>query len=63
MTLDKIKHYIGDDLFNFYGSLNAEQLQNCKKRLLQEFNKNIKIPVSILFKYTIEMEYINYLLK
>lgn len=63
MTTDKIKHYIGQELVNFYSSLNIEQLRECKKKLIQEFNSGIKLPNDIMFKYTIELEYINILLK
>jgi hypothetical protein len=63
MTIDKTTHYIGKELVEFYGSLTAEQLKTCKNKLIQEFNNEIKLPANILFKYTIELEYIKYLLK
>jgi hypothetical protein len=63
MTIDKTTHYIGKELVKFYGSLTTEQLKTCKNKLIQEFNNEIKLPANILFKYTIELEYIKYLLR
>jgi L-arabinose isomerase len=63
MTIDKITHYIGKNLVKFYGNLTAEQLKTCKNKLIQEFNSEIKLPNEIMFKYTIELEYINILLR
>lgn len=63
MTIDKIKHYIGERLVKFYGNLTSEQLKTCKSKLIHEFNGEIKLPNEIMFKYTIELEYINTLLR
>lgn len=63
MTIDKIKHYIGESLVKFYGNLTLEQLNTCKSKLIHEFNSEIKLTNEIMFKYTIELEYINTLLK
>lgn len=63
MTIDKTIHYVGKELVKFYGNLSAEQLKTCKNKLIQEFNNEIKLPTEILFKYTIELEYIKYLLE
>lgn len=63
MTTDKIKYYIGQEILNFYNSLNIEQLKECKRKLIYEFNNGVKLPNEIMFKYTIELEYINILLR
>ena len=63
MTIDKIKNHIGESLVKFYGNLTPEQLKTCKNKLIHEFNSEIKLPNEIMFKYTIELKYINILLK
>jgi hypothetical protein len=66
MTYDKIAHYIGKDQLNFIFMQPTDKLKQMKKALLYEFNevhpKN-PLPVQTLFKYTIELELINNLLK
>lgn len=66
MTYDKIAHYIGKEQVNFIYSQPADKLKQMKTELLYEFNqvhpKN-PLPVQTLFKYTIELELINNLLK
>jgi hypothetical protein len=66
MTHDKIVHYIGKEQVNFICIQPTDKLKQMKKDLLYEFNevhpKN-PLPVQILFRYTIELELINNLLK
>jgi len=66
MTYDKIAHYIGKEQVNFICMQPTDKLKQMKKDLLYEFNevhpKN-PLPVQTLFKYTIELELINNLLK
>ena len=66
MTHDKIAHYIGKDQLNFIFMQPTDKLKQMKKALLYEFNevhpKN-PLPVQILFKFTIELELIDKLLK
>lgn len=62
MTYDKIVHYIGKDLCEHIGSLNLEQLTKQKNELITEFNI-VKLPADIRFKRTIELTFINQLLK
>jgi hypothetical protein len=66
MTHDKIVHYIGKEQVNFICMQPTDKLKQMKKNLLYEFNevhpKN-PLPVQILFRYTIELELINNLLK
>jgi hypothetical protein len=62
MTYDKIVHYIGKDIAEFIGMQSAEKLQEMKKQLTEEF-KNNTIPNELKFKYCIELELINNLLK
>jgi len=66
MTYDKIAHYIGKEQVNFICSQSADKLKQMKKDLLYEFNEvhtKTPIPTEILFRYTIELELINNLLK
>jgi hypothetical protein len=66
MTYDKITHYIGKEQVNFICMQPTDKLKQMKTQLLYEFNevhpKN-PLPVQILFRYTIELELINNLLK
>jgi len=64
MRYDKIVHYIGADICNNIAQLTAEQLKERKKALISDMNIDaVKKDVSIFFKRTIELEYINNLLK
>ena len=66
MTYDKIAHYIGKDQLNFIFMQPTDKLKDMKKALLYEFNEvhtKTPIPTEILFRYTIELELINNLLK
>ena len=62
MTYDKIVHYLGKELVLFISSLAATKLQQMKKDIIQDMNLH-KLGSEILFKRTIELEYINNLLK
>ena len=66
MTYDKIAHYIGKEQTTFICSQRADKLKQMKSQLLYEFNEvhtKTPIPTEILFRYTIELELINNLLK
>lgn len=66
MTIDKIIHYIGKEQTEFILNQPIEKIKEMKKSLLYEFNQVhpvVKIPNDILFKYTIELELINRILK
>ena len=66
MTYDKITHYIGKEQTTFICSQPADKLKQMKSQLLYEFNEvhtKTPIPTEILFRYTIELELINNLLK
>jgi len=66
MTFDKIAHYIGKEQTTFICSQPADKLKQMKSQLLYEFNQvhpKTPLPVQTLFKYTIELELINNLLK
>lgn len=62
MTNDKIKHYLGAQIFEHISSLDETKLQKMKKAIVQDMNLNT-LPASILFTRTIELEYINRRLK
>jgi len=62
MTIDKITHHIGQNLTSFIASLNIEQLTKMKADILQDMNLH-KLGTEILFKRTIELEFINQRLK
>lgn len=60
MTIDKIKHYIGDNIVEFIGSLNEKQLQQMKSNILTDINlPQVKHDSKLLFKRVIELKYIN----
>ena len=61
MTIDKIKHYLKEPLFSHISRLNAEQLREQKKALLNDM-ATIKHTQDIIFNRTIELKYIKYLL-
>lgn len=58
MTIDKIKHYIGEQVFQHISNLDAPNLQAMKTAIIQDMNA-VKLPSDILFKRTIELKYIN----
>ena len=57
MTQDKIKHYIGAELFNHISSLNRLQLEKMKRDIIHDMN-NARLEPTTLFKRTIELTYI-----
>ena len=57
MTNDKIKHYIGEQVFNHIAQLNEPQLSNMKNELIQDMNAITHEPQT-LFKRTIELTFI-----
>jgi hypothetical protein len=60
MTIDKITHYIGKNIVEFIGSLNEKQLQQMKSNIITDMNlPQVKQDKEILFKRTIELEFIN----
>jgi hypothetical protein len=66
MTYDKIAHYIGKEQTTFICNQPADKLKQMKSQLLYEFNEvhtKTPLPTEILFRYTIELELINNLLK
>jgi hypothetical protein len=58
MTREKIMYYIGKDIFEFINSLTEWQLLRMKKNLLSDMNLHAQ-GSEILFKRTVELEYIN----
>lgn len=62
MTYDKFCHYIGKEQTDFILSQPIEKLEDMKKKLVYEFN-HVTIPNDIAFKYTIELELINQIIK
>lgn len=62
MTNDKIKHYLGAEVFNHISSLDADNLAKMKAELLKDINLH-KLGTKVLFNRTIELEYINKRLK
>jgi hypothetical protein len=62
MTYDKIKHYLGENITSFIASLNAEQLAKMKKAIIEDMNLHTQ-GSEIMFKRTVELEFINNLLK
>ncbi len=62
MTYEKIAHYIGKDQLTFICSQPADKLKQMKTAFNQVHPKT-PLPVQTLFRYTIELELINNLLK
>jgi hypothetical protein len=59
MTADKIKHFIGEQIFNHICSLDKENLEKMKRNIVSDMN-NIKHDSKELFKRTVELEFIKY---
>jgi hypothetical protein len=59
MTTDKIKHYIGENLFNHISSLDKDNLIRMKNNLLSEMEL-YQPKTKQHFLYTIELNFINY---
>lgn len=62
MTYDKIKHYLGEEFTKFISGLDKAALLKMKSEIIQDMNLNV-LGSEILFKRTIELEFINNLLK
>jgi hypothetical protein len=62
MTNDKIKHYLGAEVFNHISRLDESNLVKMKAELLKDINLH-KLGAKVLFNRTIELEYINRRLK
>jgi len=62
MTIEKYKHYLGNEIVNFILSQNLNKLEEMKKQLIFEIN-NINFSSNILFKYTLELELIKQTIK
>ena len=59
MTQDKIKHYIGENIFNHIASLNKGELIKMKSNLITEMEL-YQPKTKQHFLYTIELNFINY---
>ncbi len=59
MTQDKIKHYIGENIFNHIASLNKDELIKMKSNLVTEMEL-YQPKTKQHFLYTIELNFINY---
>lgn len=58
MTTDKIKHYIGEYLFNYWGNVQDKNvLNNAKIQLKKELNEGLLSGI----KYQAELKYLEYL--
>ena len=59
MTIDKIRHYIGEELFNHWSAVkDKDVIIRAKKQLDEE----IECGLLIDFKYKAELKYLQYLL-
>jgi len=59
MTTDKIKHYIGEQIFNHISDLNKDELLKMKSNLLTEMEL-YEPKTKQHFLYTVELNFINY---
>jgi len=59
MTTDKIKHYIGENIFNHISSLDKESLLKMKAALITEMEL-YQTKTKQHFLYTVELNFINY---
>jgi hypothetical protein len=59
MTTDKIKHYIGERIFNHISDLNKNELLKMKANLLTEMEL-YQPKTKQHFLYTVELNFINY---
>lgn len=62
MTYDKVKHYLGEGLTKFISSLDRANLLKMKKEIIADMQLHTKGSES-LFLRTVELEYINNLLR
>lgn len=64
MTYDKIIYYLGSNIVDSIKNLDADQLKARKHSLISDMNIDAVIQdKSTLFKRTVELEFINNLLK
>jgi|694.fasta_scaffold84330_6 hypothetical protein len=63
MTIDKIIHFIGQDLIKHHANQTREQLEKSKQILIKELQTPGLIPDQFLIPYCVELKYINELLK
>jgi hypothetical protein len=61
MTYDKIKHHLGAELTKFIGAQDKQSLLKMKSEIIKDMNLNT-LDSDILFKRTIELEFIKNLL-
>jgi hypothetical protein len=59
MTADKIKHFIGEQIFNHICSLDKENLEKMKRNIISDIN-NVTLDSKTLFKRTVELEFIKH---
>ena len=59
MTQDKIKHYIGENIFNHIASLNKDELIKMKSNLITEMEL-YQPKTKQHFLYTVELNFISY---
>lgn len=59
MTTDKVKHYLGENLFNHISALDKDNLIRMKNNLLAEMEL-YQPKTKQHFLYTIELNFINY---
>lgn len=57
MTADKIKHYIGEQVFNHICSLDKDNLEKMKRNIISDMN-TVEHDPRTLFNRTIELEFI-----
>ena len=62
MTQDKIKHYIGEQVFNHIAAPDKDNLTKMKANILQDINLH-KLGSQVLWERTVELEFINQRLK
>ena len=59
MTIDKIKHYIGEELFNYWSIVkDKDVIIRAKKQLEEEINCGLLTDI----RYHAELKFLNYLL-
>lgn len=57
MTADKIKYYIGEQVFNHICSLDKDNLEKMKQNIISDMN-TVEHDSKTLFKRTVELEFI-----
>lgn len=59
MTADKIKYYIGEQVFNHICSLDKDNLEKMKRNIISDMNA-IEHDPRTLFERTVELEFIKH---